>query len=146
MPSRWERLLDSKPIPVIDHLIVEVAKLFAESLKAWPPEVEDPDPATLTLLQAHPLRPEETMYREAFRLARWDLDREFDAFDDYVRNQRWLAVGLAPGARPLLLFLSRYLTEQALGVNEATQGRIDRQRMLSVLERTERLLLRGMVS
>ena len=146
MPSRWERLLDSKPIPVIDHLEGEVAKLFAESLKAWPLDVEDADPATLTLLQAHPLRPEKAMFAEAFRLARWDLHREFDAFDDYVRNQRWLAAGLAPEARPLLLFLSRYLTEQALGVNEATEGRIDRRRMLSVLERTERLLLRGPVS
>ena len=146
MPSRWEHLLDSKPIPILDHLIAEVAKLFAESLKAWPLEVEDADPTTLTLLQAYPARPEKAMFAEAFRLARWDLDRQFEAFDDYIRNQRWLQVGLAPDAKPLLLFLSRYLTEQALGVNEATQGRIDRQRMLSVLERTEQLLLRGPVS
>ncbi len=146
MPSRWEHLLDSKPIPILDHLIGEVAKLFAESLKEWPLAVDDADPATLSLLQAHPLRPSEKVFREAFQLARWDLDREFDAFDDYVRNQRWLQAGLAPDSRPLLLFLSRYLTEQALGVNEATEGRIDRQRMISVLERTERLLLRGMVS
>lgn len=146
MPSRWERLLESKPIPVLDHLIAEVAKLFAETLKAWPLEVDDADPATLALLKAHPLRPENALFAEAFRLARWDLDREFDAFDDYVRNQRWLAVGLTAESRPLLLFLSRFLTEQALGVNEATEGRIDRRRMLSVLERTERLLLRGPVS
>ncbi len=146
MPSRWERLLESKPIPVIDHLVGEVAKLFAESLQAWPLDVEDADPATLSLLQAHPVRPEKAMFVEAFRLARWDLDREFDAFDDYVRNERWLAAGLPNGCKSLLLFLSRYLTEQALGVNEATEGRIDRRRMLSVLERTERLLLRGPVS
>ena len=143
MTSRWERLLDSKPIPVIDHLEGEVAKLFAESLKTWPLDVEDADPATLILLQAHPVRPDPAMFQEAFRLARWDLDREFDAFDDYIRNERWLAVGLPIDARPLLLFLSRYLTEQALGVTEATEGRMDRRRMLSVLERTERLLLRG---
>jgi hypothetical protein len=130
MASRWDHLLESKPIPVLDHLIAEVAKLFAESLKAWPLEVEDGDGATLTLLEAHPKRPGPIVFTEAFRLARWDLDREFDAFDDYIRNQRWLAVGLPNEAKPMLLFLSRYLTEQALGVNEATQGRIDRPRML----------------
>jgi hypothetical protein len=146
MPSRWERLLDSKPIPVLDHLIEEVAKLFAESLKRWPPEIDDATAPTLALLHERPLRPEDAMFREAFRLARWDLDREFDAFDDYIRNQRWLAAGLTPTDKPLLLFLSRFLTEQALGLNEATQGRIDRKRMLTVLGRTERLLLRGLLS
>ena len=146
MASRWEHLLDSKPIPILDHLISEVAKLFADSLKQWPLSIEDPDPSTVALMEANPVRPEDAVFREAFRLARWDLQREFDAFDDYIRNQRWLAVGLPAEKRPLLLFLSRYMTEQALGVNEATEGRIDRERMLSVLERTERLLLRGLLS
>ena len=86
------------------------------------------------------------MFREAFRLARWDLSREFEAFDDYIRNMRFVAAGLGPDSRPLLLFLSRFMTEQALGLNEATEGRIDRRRMLQVLERTERLLIRGLLS
>ena len=59
---------------------------------------------------------------------------------------RWVAVGLGPDERPMLLFLCRFMTEQALGLNEATEGRIDRPRMVRVLERTERLLLRGLLS
>ena len=38
------------------------------------------------------------------------------------------------------------LLDDALALNEATEGRIDRHRMLQVLERTERLLLRGLLS
>ncbi len=146
MPSRWEQLLERKPIPIIDHLVEEVSKLFAESMRAWPLEVDDADPAVLALLEANPKRPDDGVFREAFRLARWDLGREFEAFDDYIRNMRFVAAGLSPDSRPLLLFLSRFMTEQALGLNEATEGRIDRRRMLQVLERTERLLLRGLLS
>lgn len=146
MPSRWQHLLETKPIPVIDHLVGEVSKLFADSLRAWPVLVEDADPITAALLEAHPKRPDDQTFREAFRLARWDLAREFDAFDEYIRNMRFVAAGLAPDSKPLLLFLSRFMTEQALGLNEATEGRIDRRRMLQVLERTERLLIRGLLS
>ncbi|MBS1153393.1 MAG: hypothetical protein H6Q89_5091 [Myxococcaceae bacterium] len=146
MPSRWERLLESKPIPIIDHLVEEVSKLFADSLRAWPLEVDEADPAVLAVLEAYPRRPDDGTFREAFRLARWDLDREFEAFDDYIRNMRFVSAGLSPDSRPLLLFLCRFMTEQALGLNEATEGRIDRRRMLQVLERTERLLIRGLLS
>ncbi len=146
MSSRWERLLEAKPIPILDHLVEEVAKLFAETLKAWPVEVDEADAATRTLLENHPKRPDDAAFREAFRLAKWDLNREFDAYDDYIRNVRWMAVGLPADTRPMLLFLSRFMTEQALGLNEATQGRIDRARMIRVLERTEGLLIRGLLS
>ena len=146
MPSRWEHLLETKPIPVIDHLVEEVSKLFAQSLQSWPLEVDDAQAETLALLENHPTRPDDGTFREAFRLARWDLAREFGAFDDYIRNMRFVAVGLSPDSKPLLLFLSRFMTEQALGLNEATEGRIDRRRMLQVLERTERLLIRGLLS
>ncbi len=146
MPSRWEHLLERKPIPIIDHLVEEVSKLFADCMRTWPLEVDDPDAATLALLEAHPQRPDDATFREAFRLARWDLQREFDAFDDYIRNLRFVARGLSPDTKPLLLFLSRFMTEQALGLNEATEGRIDRRRMIQVLERTERLLIRGLLS
>ena len=104
MPSRWERLLESKPIPVIDHLIEEVSKLFADSLRKWPVEVDDADPVTTALLEANPKRPDDALFREAFRLARWDLGREFEAFDDYIRNMRFVAAGLTPDSKPLLLF------------------------------------------
>lgn len=141
MPSRWDHLFDLKPIPLVDHLLDEVARLLAKDLQAWPPPVQDLDAATLgefaPLFTEATRRPDPAVYTEALRLARWDLAREFDAFDDYVRNKRYLERGLSPDDRVPLLFLTRWLTEQMLGLGEATQGRIKRPLMRTCLDRLE---------
>ena len=38
----------------------------------------------------------------------------------------------------MLLFLSRFMAEQLLGLAEATEGRVTRPHLLDVLDRTER--------
>ncbi len=145
MASRWEHLLDQKPVPILEHLLDEAARFFAQQLSTWPPELMEIDlpsgKPTAELLAAHPLRPAGGVWRESFKLARWDLEREFEAYDDYMRNRRYLAAGLAEADRAMLLFLSRLLTEHALGLNEATQGRVDRPKMVELLHRTEKRLL-----
>ncbi|MFP2897115.1 hypothetical protein [Corallococcus sp. 4LFB] len=141
MPSRWDHLFDLKPVTLVDHLLEEVARLLAKDLESWPPPVQDLDPATLgefaPLFQEATRRPDAAVYTEALRLARWDLAREFDAFDDYVRNKRYLERGLTAEDRVPLLFLTRWLTEQMLGLGEATQGRIKRPLMRDCLDRLE---------
>ncbi|MCU0700222.1 MAG: hypothetical protein MUC96_27255 [Myxococcaceae bacterium] len=141
-PTRWELLLDQKPIPIIEHLLEEVARLFAADLARWPPQVTDFDAQTGValerLLAEHPLRPDDRVYAEAFRLTRWDLARDFEAVDDYWRNQRHLEAGLTARDKPMILFLTRYVSEQLLALGEATQGRVNRARMLDALGRTER--------
>ena len=32
MSSRWERLLDQKPVPILEHLLDQAARLFSEQL------------------------------------------------------------------------------------------------------------------
>ncbi|MDX2009726.1 MAG: hypothetical protein SFW67_06035 [Myxococcaceae bacterium] len=144
-PTRWERLLDQKPIPIIEHLLDEVARLFAEELARWPPQVTEFDAQTGAalegLLAEHPLRPDDRVYAEAFRLTRWDLGRDFEAVDDYWRNQRHLEAGLTARDKPMILFLTRYVSEQLLALGEATQGRVNRARMLDALGRIERHFL-----
>jgi hypothetical protein len=141
-PSKWDLILDQKPIPLLTHLLEEVAKIFATDLARWPPQVEDFDPQTahkLTdLLAENPLAPDPRLYREAFVLTRFDLGRELEASDDYLRNQRWMASGLPAKDRGMLLFVSRFMAEQLLGLAEATEGRVTRPHLLDVLERTER--------
>lgn len=137
-PSKWDLILDRKPVPILDHLVEEIARLFASDLAAWPPSVEELEPKVAALLIESPARPPLALYRHAFALTRLDLGRELEAYDDYLRNQRWLEAGLAAKDRPMLLFLSRFMTEQLLALGEHTQGRITRARMLDVLERTER--------
>jgi hypothetical protein len=139
--SRWDQLLATRPLPLLEHLVQEVAKLLAADLERWPPPVQELDAATIGPLAAalapdapppHPSTP-----WEAFRLARWQLAREHDAYDDYVRNRRYLAAGVPEGDRTALLFLERWLTEQMLALGEATGGRVNRARMRECLERTE---------
>ena len=45
-PSKWDLVLDSKPIPIQEHLLEEVSKLFAGDLEKWPPQIEAFDEVT----------------------------------------------------------------------------------------------------
>lgn len=141
MPSRWDYLFETKPIPMMDHLLEEVAKLLAKDLEKWPPPVQEIDLDTggqfATLFTEPTPRPSPAVYTESLRLARWDLTREFDAYDDYMRNNRYLERGLAPTDRTPLLFLSRWVVEQMLGLGEATEGRVTRKLMQQCLDRLE---------
>jgi hypothetical protein len=141
--SKWEFLLDQKPVPILEHLLQECSKLFAKELSSWPPVLEDASPEVHALLAANPLAPSADLMREAFRLARWDLQREHDAYDDYIRNQRWLERGLTHADKPMLLFLSRFIDEQLLGLGEATHGRVNRPSMLRVLDLTAAAVLKS---
>lgn len=144
MPGRWEHLLDTKPVPIERYVLDELGKLFAKDLSQWPPQVEDWEGAAglalQQVVQERPVWPGLPAFREAFRLARWDLDHEHEAYDDYVRHERWLEHGLSRTDKALLLFLSRLITEQLLAVSEATEGRINRAARLEVLDRTEQRL------
>ena len=147
-PTRWDLILEQKPIPVMEHLLEEVSKLFAAELRAWPPQVTEFDAETgaalAKLLADHPLRPDDRVFGEALTLTRWDLSRDFDAVSEYWRNQRHLERGLRAADKPMILFLTRFISEQLLALGEATDGRVTRARMLDALTRIERhLALKG---
>ena len=133
-PSKWDLVLERKPIELAEHLVTELAALFAADLGRWPPEVEGAEVAEL--LARHPERPARQVLEEAFKLAEWDLERDVEAVDEYFRNHRYLAVELTQADREVLLFLSRLIVEQLLALGEATQGRFKRPRLLEVLRQT----------
>lgn len=142
MPTRWDRLLETKPVPLVEHLLEEVAKLIAKELSRWPLQITELDPATgasfAPLFESDSARPPPALFREAFVLAHWELEREVLAVDEYMRNERWRAAGLTTEHKPALLFLSRWLVEQLLALNEATEGRIKRSMLVDCLERIRR--------
>ena len=144
MASRWELLLEQKPIPLIDHLLEEVAKLLVKDLQGWPPPIEELDLETggrfAPLLLPDAQRPDARVFAEAFTVARWELERELDASADYFRNRRWMALGLPEDARYPILFISRWLVEQLLSLREYTQSRVTRPQLVDCLERTQRRL------
>ncbi|MFY0570424.1 hypothetical protein ACN28E_42275 [Archangium lansingense] len=141
MASRWDYLFETKPVPLMDHMLEEVAKLLAKDLQQWPPPVQEIDLDVggqfATLFTEPPPRPGRAVYDEALRLSRWELAREIDAYDDYMRNKRYLERGLAPTDRLVLLFLNRWLVDHMLGLGEATEGRVNRRLMLQCLDRLE---------
>jgi hypothetical protein len=141
MPSRWDHLFEARPVPMLDHLLEEVAKLLAKDLSKWPPPVQEIDldiGGTFAPLFLEPTpKPAQAVYDEALRLSRWELAREFEAYDDYMRNKRYLERGLAPTDRLALLFLNRWLVEQMLGLGEATEGRVKRPMMSQILDKVE---------
>jgi hypothetical protein len=142
MSNRWERLLDTKPIPLLEHLLDEVSRLLHTQLQAWPLDIQELDTATgarfADFLTGDAKRPPKDVFGEALRLARWDLERATDSVDDYYRNRRYLAAGLTEADRPALLFVSRWLLEQLLSVAEATGGRLKRSDLVRILDRVER--------
>jgi hypothetical protein len=141
MSTRWERLLDEKPIPLLEHLLDEVARLLQKELQAWPLGIQELDTATggrfADLLTGDAKRPPKQVFSQALSLARWDLERAADRVDDYFRNRRYGEAGLTDADRPALLFVSRWLLEQLLSVAEATSGRVKRADLLRVLDRLE---------
>ncbi|HYV43667.1 MAG TPA: hypothetical protein VFA20_02355 [Myxococcaceae bacterium] len=142
--SKWERLLETKPIPLIDHLVEEAAKLLAADLATWPPPIQDLDPLTgahfAPLLEPGTPRPDDRVYEEAFRLTHWELEHDLEAYDDYMRNRRWMERGLPAESKGALLFLSRWLYEQVTALAEATENRVKRKHLALLLERAQSLL------
>lgn len=144
MPSRWDLLLEHKPIPIVDHLLNEVAKLLAADLAKWPLPVIDVDVDTggkfAALLAPDSRRPDPVVFAEGFRVAQWELEREIEASAEYFRNQRFSERGAAPQDRTAILFISRWLVEQLLSLREYTHSRITRPQLIDCLQRTQREL------
>lgn len=139
--SRWNRLLETKPLSLIDHLLTEMAKLIAQDLSTWPLPIQELDPALSACYReviAAESRPADGVFAEAFRLTRWELKREVDAIDEYMRNLRWMSFGLSSRDKAPILFVARWLLEQYLSLLESTNSRITRVDLLECLERTQR--------
>jgi hypothetical protein len=138
--DRWERILDQKPVSLREHLLDEAAKLLLAELGQWPLPVEEIDAQTgagIAELLADAPRPSPAVLAAALKLTRWDLDREHEAYDEFIRNRRYQESGITDRERPLMLLVSRWMLEQLLSLSDATDGRIDRPALLGLVDRLE---------
>lgn len=147
MSTRWDALFETRPVSLIAHALEEVAKAITRDLAQWPPPIAEFDLLTQgkfgTLFAPDAPVPHPAIVDEAFRLAHWSLSREVDAYDDYLRNRRYLEKGIPESDRLALLFLVRWIEEQLLALGEATEGRIRRPDLLRCLERARTLVREG---
>ena len=90
-------------------------------------------------------RPSPAVLPAALRLVRWELARDHEAYDEYMRNRRYQETGIPDAERPALLLVSRWVLEQLLSLSEATGGRVDRRAPVGVVDRLERGLGSGTV-
>lgn len=139
--GRWDYLYEIGPRPAIDVLLDEAAKAFSEDLKSWPPPLEGLEPAgvqrTLAVLRGE--RPHRLAYEEAFKLARFDLEHEYEAIDRW-QESGWRSAQLNEAERDAAVFLWRYLTERIFDLNEAVQSRLRRADLVTLVDRIERRL------
>lgn len=141
MSNRWDRILDLKRVTLVDQMMTETAKILWEDLGTWPPPLQEIEAAGArefaALLAPNSAVPKRNVYLEGIRLSRLDLQREFEAFDEYVRNRKWLDASLDDTDKPAILFIASYLTESLLGLAEVTQGRVKRKDLVLALDRLQ---------
>jgi hypothetical protein len=145
---RWDHLYDLKARPVKEVVLERFAEELARRIRAWPPpDVEwlsEDLRRRLGAGLATPLRDEVT--RLGLELARLDLLRQHEAFDEAMRN-RAPRTCLGPDEEAALQLLVLYVGEECLSVKEWAEGaRLTRPDLAHAVEMAERQLFRVTLS
>jgi hypothetical protein len=137
---RFDHLYDLQKRPVREVVLERFADDLAERLSSWPPAEVDWVTDELRRRWAAGLdrRPGEPVLRLALELARLDLLREHEAFDERMRNEAPRACR-EPGDDAALQLLVTFVTEQCLALKEWAEGaRLSRSDLASAVERATR--------
>lgn len=140
--GRYDWLYELKPVPIREKVIEEIARHVAGELRGWPPPVEEwlseAERARFAPLYEEPSRPGDPLLRYAFRMVRLELEREYEAIDFEMRNERWREHGATERDRDSMHLLVRWLTDVMLAVRERSEQRLSRGDLVEVVERIER--------
>ncbi|HET8723557.1 MAG TPA: hypothetical protein VFM53_05075 [Anaeromyxobacteraceae bacterium] len=141
---RFDHLYDLQKQPVKDVIVERFADELAERLSAWPPSdvewvTDDLRRRWAAGLEA---RPRDEVLRLGLELARLDLLREHEAFDEAMRNRASRTCqGAAEEAALQLIVL--YVGEECLALKEWAEGaRLTRADLARAVELAERRLFR----
>jgi hypothetical protein len=141
---RWDHLYDVGKRPVKEVVLERFAEELATRLRAWPPpDVEWlSEDLRLRLEAGLAGPPRDEVLRLGLEMARLDLLREHDAFDEAMRNRvPRTCQGAAEEAALQLLVL--YVGEECLSLKEWAEGaRLTRPDLARAVELAERHLFR----
>jgi hypothetical protein len=139
---RWDHLYDLEKRPVKEVVLERFAGELAERLRAWPP----PDLEWISEEQRQRLAPglagppRDEVLRLALELARLDLLREHEAYDELVRN-RAPRTCQGPADEAALQVLALYVGEECLSLKEWAEGaRLTRPDLARAVDLAERRL------
>jgi hypothetical protein len=140
---RWDFLRDLEKQPVKDWILERFAAELASDLEGWPPPFEAYVADGLRRRWAAGLerRPPDAVLRLAMELARLDLGREVEAYEERMRNAAPRACRDAADGAALHL-VALLVSEACLELQERAEGaRLTRADLVRAVELAERRLL-----
>jgi hypothetical protein len=137
--DRWARFFEPRALTPIEMLQDALVKELVPELERWPlPVFQWHDPALearfAPVLAPECPRPGPAAYRAALQLAVWELEREYEAIDEFYRNDRATEKTADPREALALVFLHRWLTDSMLELLEVTP-RLKRKHLVDVMRR-----------
>ena len=141
---RWDHLYDREKQPVKEVILERFAEELAGRLGAWPPPDVEWVTEDLRRRWAAGLdgAPRGEVLRLALELARFDLLREHEAFDEGMRNRAPRACQ-NPADEAALQLLVLYVTEECLALKEWADGaKLSRADLAAAVGLAERRLFR----
>jgi hypothetical protein len=141
---RWDHLYDLQKQPVKQVIVERFAEELAGRLAAWPPPDVEWVTEELRRRWAAGLEgaPGGEVLRLALELARLDLMRDHEAFEEGMRN-RAPRVCQGPADEAALQLLLLYVTEECLALKEWAQGaKLSRADLAGAVGLAERSLFR----
>ena len=145
-PYEW--LYEREKQPLKEYVLDEVAKHLSRAVEAFPPSIEEWENEELRtryapLLATVTQRPRVGVVRVALRLYRWELERDVEAIDHYMRNQHWAAEELSPIELEVATFLWQYWLDQTLAFKEYVQEKFRWRELLGLADRMQVRLVEG---
>jgi hypothetical protein len=144
--SRWDWLYEVQPRLVKDVVLERVARELGDEIDRWPPRIEswETEEARVRfqpLMEGRMGRPPRGPLRLALRLSRWDLQREYEIIDAYMKGEHFREDAPGPYDFDLAMFIWRYLVDQILAFKEYAGSRFSRDDLCTVVDQLEKRLL-----
>ena len=137
--DRWARFHEARSITALEMLQDELVKQLTQELSGWPLPTGVWHDERLrarfeAVLSDDCPRPGPAIFRAGLQLAVWEMEREFEAIDEFYRNDRAAELSGDERERLALVFLHRWLTDSLLELLEVVE-RLKRPHLVDCLRR-----------
>lgn len=138
---RWDFLYDREKQPVKEWVLERLADELARDVSGWPPPLAWTSEELRTRFAAALAeRPREAVLRRGLELARRDLERDLEGYEQLS------AEGVehrTPGEQAALQLVARFVCEKCLSLKEEAEGvRLSRADLAAAVTVAERRLFR----